>query len=128
VGDDEVSFKDMQRGTGWNKTGFLKLKLCCNQAAMDGLGYVWVDTCCIGKSSSAESTEAINSMYRWYQNATLCCAYLSDVRSKIVDKNCDFKYSEWFTRGWTLQELIAPAVVIFYNKEWHSLGTKKKKY
>jgi hypothetical protein len=122
--DDEVSLKDMQNGTATRKAGYAKLKLCCDQAAKDGLQYAWVDTCCIDKTSSAELTEAINSMYRWYKNAEVCYAYLSDVQSSEVSGNSGFEESAWFTRGWTLQELIAPANVEFYNCTWHKLGTK----
>lgn len=80
-------------------------------------------SCCIDKTSSAELTEAINSMFRWYKKSEVCYVYLSDVSS------CDyileqFKKARWFQRGWTLQELIAPDNVIFYSKEWHQFGTK----
>ncbi|KAH8596197.1 heterokaryon incompatibility protein-domain-containing protein [Bisporella sp. PMI_857] len=123
--NDEVSLQDMQDGTAIKKAGHAKLKLCCDQAAMDGLQYAWVDTCCIDKTSSAELTEAINSMYRWYQNATVCYAYLSDVQTSEVSGDASFGKSAWFTRGWTLQELIAPASVEFYNFTWQKLGTKE---
>jgi hypothetical protein len=123
--DDEVSLKDMQNATATRKAGYAKLKLCCDQAVKDGLHYAWVDTCCIDKTSSAELTEAINSMYRWYQNAAVCYVYLSDVQSSEVSCDSSFEESAWFTRGWTLQELIAPANVEFYNCTWHILGTKE---
>jgi hypothetical protein len=93
-------------------------------AASDSWKYVWVDTCCIDKSSSAELSESINSMYRWYQNARKCYAYLFDVHDSLVTEESAFARSEWFKRGWTLQELIAPRVVEFYNSEWVLLGTK----
>jgi hypothetical protein len=120
--DGEVSLQEMQNGTGSTKAGYAKLKLCCAQAVKDGLRYAWVDTCCIDKTSSAELTEAINSMYRWYQNAVVCYAYLSDVEGSNASS---FKESAWFTRGWTLQELIAPANVEFYDSTWRNLGTKE---
>jgi hypothetical protein len=87
------------------------------------LEYIWIDTCCIDKSSSAE---LINSMYRWYKNAYVCYAYLSDVlvvQDGKVDSSA-FAKSRWFTRGWTLQELIAPSNLIFYSRDWKSFGTK----
>jgi hypothetical protein len=70
-----------------------------------GLQYIWVDTCCIDKSSSAELLEAINSMFKWYQDAKVYYAYLADI-SKTVEggfSKTAFVRSRWFTRGWTLQ-------------------------
>ena len=83
------------------------------------LEWVWIDTCCIDKSSSADLSEAINSMYQWYENAVFCCVYLADVQTLS-----SFTASEWFTRGWTLQELLAPDNVAFLNRDWETLGTK----
>lgn len=88
--------------------------------------YVWVDTCCIDKTSSTELQEAINSMYRWYERAALCVVYLDDVtatedRSKLRNR---LSRSLWFTRGWTLQELIAPRNVLFLDRNWRSIGTR----
>ena len=77
--NDEVTFRDLVEGTGKGKTGYRKLTFCGKQAAQDGLELFWVDTCCIDKSSSSELTEAINSMFRWYQDASRCYVYLSDV-------------------------------------------------
>jgi len=117
--NEEVSFRDMQTGSGENKRGYRKLLFCGKQAADDGLRYFWVDTCCIDKTSSAELSEAINSMYMWYGAAEVCYAYLADVPS-----NCTFQNSRWFERGWTLQELIAPTEVIFFDEKWEPLGTR----
>jgi len=103
---EEITFRDLTDGTGKNKAGYRKLIFCGKQAANDGLQFFWVDTCCIDKSSSAELTEAINSMFRWYQGATKCYVYLSDV--SVGDDEFSrrwkpaFKKSKWFTRGWTL--------------------------
>ncbi|TGJ81604.1 hypothetical protein E0Z10_g7143 [Xylaria hypoxylon] len=125
-GDEEVSFREWQyeplKFVG-GKEGFNKIKLCCQQAATDGLEWVWVDTCCIDKSSSAELTEAINSMFRWYQNAAVCYTHLYDV---VDDIESNLAGSRWVTRGWTLQELIAPREVIFYSSGWQALGTRSK--
>src|SRR5271155_2971591 len=109
-GKDEISFQDMQTGSAGKKAGYTKIKFSSAQALDDGLDYFWVDTCCIDKSSSAELSEAINSMYRWYQNAQICYAYLADVivAEKPRGRGSAFERSRWFTRGWTLQELIAP--------------------
>src|SRR6266536_688246 len=114
-GAEEVSFKDMQpenRATAERKKGFVKIQGCCNQAQLDGYDWVWVDSCCIDKSSSAELSEAINSMFKWYHDAGICYAYLGDVPRGGFDpepKNLEdaFSKSRWFTRGWTLQELLA---------------------
>ncbi|KAL5316398.1 hypothetical protein ACEPPN_015443 [Leptodophora sp. 'Broadleaf-Isolate-01'] len=123
--NDEVSLKDMQDGIAAKKAGYAKIKFCCDQAAKDGLQYAWVDTCCIDKTSSSELTEAINSMYRWYQDAAVCYAYLSDVETSNASGKGSFGESAWFTRGWTLQELIAPSSVEFYNSAWKKFGTRE---
>jgi hypothetical protein len=124
---DEVSFYDMQHSNFARKEGYLKIKYSCDQALKDGINYVWVDTCCIDKSSSAELSEAINSMFRWYRDAKTCYAYLSDVppHSDPLSGNSAFPGSRWFTRGWTLQELIAPTSVYFYTAQWTCIGTKE---
>ena len=84
---EEVTFKDLMDGTGKGKTGYDKIHFCAQQAKRDGLQYFWVDTCCIDKSNSVELQEAINSMFRWYQNAVKCYVYLSDVSSPVFDTN-----------------------------------------
>ncbi|KAF4841318.1 Vegetative incompatibility protein HET-E-1 [Colletotrichum siamense] len=110
------------------KQGFRKLQQSAKQALSDGHTFMWIDTCCIDKSSSAELSEAINSMYQWYQNASICYAFLSDVsvtgNIEIVEQDALIRKSRWFTRGWTLQELIAPNDVQFYSAEWTLLGSK----
>ncbi|GAB1309854.1 Heterokaryon incompatibility domain-containing protein [Madurella fahalii] len=111
------------------KAGYSKITYACSQAAKDGYRYVWIDTCCIDKRSSAEVSEAINSMWSWYQRAAVCYAYLEDVHFDDYTQGYrtwkdDFSNSRWFTRGWTLQELLAPRKVVFYAKGWRILGTK----
>jgi hypothetical protein len=118
---EEVSFKDLTESKGTEKTGYTKLQFCGTQAAKDGLEFFWIDTCCIDKSSSAELTEAINSMFRWYSDATKCYVYLPDVSS---GNEQSLHTSRWFTRGWTLQELLAPAIVEFFSAEGNLLGDK----
>src|SRR5438045_3918289 len=116
---EEVTFKDIMKGTGKSKAGYSKIRFCGKQAAEDGLQHFWVDTCCIDKSSSAELTEAINSMFRWYKDASKCYVYLSDVSAgdgEQITWESAFQESRWFTRGWTLQELIAPPSVEFFSK------------
>ena len=128
--DDEVTFRDIIDGTGNNKSGLKKLQFCGNQAKADGLHYFWVDTCCIDKSNEKELTTAINSMFRWYQNAARCYVYLSDVSLRTQDGQAHvewdsaFRNSRWFTRGWTLQELLAPRIVEFYSRDNVRLGDK----
>ena len=152
--EDEVLFADMpQDSVGIRKStrakkGFIKLVYSCKQAIADGLEYLWVrlrsilannwhdddwitskiDTCCIDKSSSAELSEAINSMYTWYKNADVCYAYLDDVDSALDSQNNSYylalMQTLWVTRGWTLQELLAPRHMRFYSVNWVTLGTK----
>ncbi|KAH6683868.1 heterokaryon incompatibility protein-domain-containing protein, partial [Halenospora varia] len=126
--DSEVTFQDMQNGRGPEMAGWVKIRGCCIQAASDGFTYTWIDSCCIDKSSSAELSEAINSMFRWYQNAHVCYVYLSDVTpgpgQAHSQEESSFSQSKWFSRGWTLQELIAPDNIIFFDREWTEIGTK----
>lgn len=120
---DQVSFQDME-GDGARartKKGFEKIKDCCIFARDGGFDYAWVDTCCIDKASSAELSEALNSMYRWYEEAEICYAFLADITSTDEFKGC-----RWFDRGWTLQELIAPTELLFVNKDWEEMGSKKE--
>ncbi|USW48823.1 Putative heterokaryon incompatibility [Septoria linicola] len=133
---DEVRFEDIQSSRSLeHKRGYVKMRYACQQAMIHGLEYVWIDSCCIDKRSSAELSEAINSMYSWYREAACCYAYLADVgnpvrqRGTSVQSNRIATYqalrdSRWFKRGWTLQELIAPAKVHFYGQDWTFLGTK----
>jgi hypothetical protein len=131
--DEEVTLKDMTEGSGKTKAGYKKILFCGKQAAHDGLKYCWVDTCCIDKSNSTELSEAINSMFRWYRDATKCYVYLSDVSTNDHDQvdpslqswQSAFRKSRWFTRGWTLQELIAPLSVEFFCSNGKRLGDKK---
>src|SRR5580658_5596223 len=131
---EEVSLKDMMDGTATSKPGYDKIRFCGEQARRDDLQYFWIDTCCIDKSNSAELQEAINSMFSWYRNAVKCYVYLADVSRPALGTDgkpsqppweSSFRKSRWFTRGWTLQELIAPGSVKFFSKEGERLGNKK---
>ena len=124
---DLQNYKDIQEVDAKLKGGYQKIFFCAEQAKRDGLDHFWVDTCCIDKANNTELAEAINSMFRWYQNAKKCYVYLSDVESSILDVEGEsaFKQSRWFTRGWTLQELLAPALVTFYSREGELLGDKQ---
>ncbi|KAH0491242.1 hypothetical protein TgHK011_002680 [Trichoderma gracile] len=122
-GEGEVTFADVyqsQRETrGWDKIRR------SSQIAFDlGYSYIWIDTCCIDKSSSAELSEAINSMYQWYEKAGICIAFLEDFTATDEPSKPDFAHCRWFSRGWTLQELIAPSKLRFYSKDWKSIGTR----
>lgn len=133
-GPEEVTFGEMTSGKDFHfqKRGFSKITACCDMAQKYGYDFAWIDTCCIDKRSSAELTEAINSMYKWYQQAHMCFAYLEDVRSTPLETRkhgndieaSGFIDSRWFTRGWTLQELLAPRNVEFFSRDWVSIGTK----
>jgi hypothetical protein len=130
-GNEEVSFQDFMTGN-WRddstkQEGQEKIVRCCAAAAAEGFAYVWVDTCCIDKTSSAELSEAINSMFRWYYASAICFAYLKDVNSSQSPDmgEADFSKSRWFRRGWTLQELLAPIEVVFFGEDWEEIGTRK---
>ncbi|KAI1741485.1 hypothetical protein F4680DRAFT_66278 [Xylaria scruposa] len=132
--DQEVSFDGMVRGEERNKQGYRKVEFCRDQARLDGLQYFWIDTCCIDKSNSSELSEAINSMFHWYQRATKCYVYLTDVgrattteggQTSAPDLEGEFRASKWFTRGWTLQELLAPSLVSFFGCDGQPLGCKR---
>ncbi|RHZ64429.1 HET domain protein [Aspergillus thermomutatus] len=121
---EEVLFQDILSGAAPSKKGYGKITQCCAQALRDNLAYIWVDTFCIDKTSSAELSEALNSMYEWYQKAEVCYAYLCDVAEASGTAGGGFSGSVWFSRGWTLQELLAPARVEFFDAEWRALGSK----
>src|SRR4051812_9629963 len=139
-GTDEISFHDLEKDGVRDRPGYAKIEMICKTAAEAGISYAWIDTCCINKTDSAELSESINSMYRLYQDATVCYAYLADVpadwrptavhcglgiegwntgRNGGVVQDPDpanrFQRSQWFQRGWTLQELLAPSAVVFLN-------------
>ncbi|KIM97110.1 hypothetical protein OIDMADRAFT_130237 [Oidiodendron maius Zn] len=131
---EEVTYDELVAGTARNKAGgYAKIRFCGERAAEDGFRYFWVDTCCINKSIRQELDTAINSMFRWYQRANRCYVYLSDVQipAEVIDVQSfritwedAFRRSRWFTRGWTLQELLAPSTVEFFSKEGKRLGSK----
>jgi hypothetical protein len=138
-GVDEVILDDLLSGAARSKAGYQKIYFCGQQAARDDLQYFWVDTCCIDKRNLVELTRSINSMFRWYRNAAKCYVYMSDVppmsdvsTSAPPPENEDrqsvwelsFRKSRWFTRGWTLQELLAPTDVEFYSRHHLRLGDK----
>ena len=132
-GSGEVSFEDLVNDTGKKKAGYRKILFCGEQAARDKLEYFWVDTCCIDKRNLTELSRALNSMFRWYEKAVKCYVFLSDVSTPGVTNakaqqstwEAALRTSRWFTRGWTLQELIAPASVEFFSLQLQLLGDKR---
>ncbi|KAI1398157.1 HET-domain-containing protein [Hypoxylon fuscum] len=133
--DDEIIFDDIESGRANDASSktpaalasLSKLRGACKQAAEDGYEYIWIDSCCIDKRSSAELSEAINSMFAWYRDAAICYAFLLKAPNELgtAESKAEFAKNRWFTRGWTLQELLAPSEVIFFSGEWVPIGEKK---
>lgn len=119
--EDEVTFAEVTEGCHQGRRGWAKIEACCKRAVSEGYRYIWADTCCIDKKSSAELSEAINSMFQWYRNSDVCYAYLFDIQHSNM-----LAQSEWFTRGWTLQELLAPRESVFFSDDWTCLGSKSE--
>jgi hypothetical protein len=144
--EEEVTFQDFleDRNRLQQLRGYKKIISCCRLASDDGYQYLWVDTCCINKNSSAKLSEAINSMYEWYHYAGICYAYLGDMDDAVeiaanarsmleegptmsadeIMKESRLASSRWFSRGWTLQELLATSHVRFYSRDWQYVGSK----
>jgi len=128
-GEDEVVlYEDMKcRNDIKKKRGYRKIVKCCELALAAGYDWVWIDTCCIDKGSSAELSEAINSMFDWYKSSDICYVYLEDV-DIVGASDLTYQYfsrCRWVTRGWTLQELIAPEAMVFYSADWQACGTRQ---
>ena len=136
--EEEITYHEVQDSSSKKKAGYAKIQFCGQQAARDGYQHFWIDTCCINKDSHVELSEAITSMYRWYQYAQVCYVYLADVSTCLEFDGQDdldghgrrswkraFRKSRWFTRGWTLQELLAPKEVVFFSREGERLGSKR---
>ena len=126
-GDKETSYQEYMNVAPEERSSFAKIRGLCTLASSRGWEWVWIDTCCIDKKSSAELSEAINSMYNWYRKSVECYVYLCDVEwnSQDMDKSLrEFQRSVWFTRGWTLQELLAPGRVLFFDRHWKGIGDK----
>lgn len=129
---EECTFEDLRDGVGKSKPGYAKIEFCGKQARKDSLEFFWVDSVCINKANHAELSEAINSMFRWYRGAKKCYVHLSDVSAHKRDHEGQshqlwepaFRKSRWFTRGWTLQELLAPTSVEFFSRDGELLGSK----
>ncbi|KAH7379959.1 heterokaryon incompatibility protein-domain-containing protein, partial [Cadophora sp. MPI-SDFR-AT-0126] len=128
----ELTCQDIQTIHSHIARGWSKIEGACTQARKDHYDWIWIDSCCIDKTSSAELSEAINSMFVWYQNAEICYAYLSDVVDPIVNTvnwpPLAIRNSKWFTRGWTLQELLAPRSLRFFSGGWADLGLREERW
>ncbi|KAH7085888.1 kinesin light chain [Paraphoma chrysanthemicola] len=130
--NSEISFEEISNGTYEEKEeAYHKLRFCAEQAARDELQYFWIDTCCINMWDRDERSKSINSMFQWYKNASQCYVFLSDVsvstKTRPIQRSdweASFRQSNWFTRGWTLQELIAPVSVKFFSYEGEYIGDK----
>ncbi|CAN9276954.1 unnamed protein product [Alternaria alternata] len=132
---DEITYQELMDGkrrsireSDLARVGFRKLQFCQQRAAKEGLRYFWIDTCCINKQDQSELSYALNSMFHWYKQALRCYVYMSDVACTTggeAIQNMTFENSQWFKRGWTLQELIAPTSVVFYSREGTYIGSKR---
>jgi hypothetical protein len=127
--DGEITLQEFQGGLNQANPGWQKIRQFCEYARQKEHAFVWIDTCCIDKTSSAELSEAINSMFSWYRKAECCYAYLNDVPARGDHEASTwtrlFKASKWFTRGWTLQEMLAPHKLIFVCDNWREdVGTR----
>lgn len=116
---DEVTFADYADAAAQNGNRFRKIRHLCSRALADDLNFAWIDTCCIDKTNSVELSEAINSMFTWYMDSAICYVFLADYHGPQGLGQC-----EWFTRGWTLQELVAPDQVHFYDDRMAYLGSR----
>ncbi|KAK1834626.1 heterokaryon incompatibility protein-domain-containing protein [Podospora conica] len=125
-GDCEITFEAMSSRASevHTRKEYAKIRGAIDEAKKRDIEYLWVDTCCIDKRSSAELSEAINSMFQWYKDAWVCFAFLEDLdQDAIVEK--ELGKCRWFTRGWTQQELIAPRELWFFDRGWSARGTRK---
>lgn len=132
--EQEITFEDLNaaqlKDVREQSPQLEKIRGACSQAKKDKLDWIWIDSCCINKDSSQELTRSINSMFQWYQKATVCYTYLTDVEltpgTHLFEQQDTKgrKYSEWFERGWTLQELLAPRHMVFFDKNWELIGTR----
>ncbi|KAG1904146.1 uncharacterized protein F5891DRAFT_1140549 [Suillus fuscotomentosus] len=117
-GSGEVRLQDIRQGESIytsRYSGLSKLQNFYRITKSQQLRWAWCDTCCIDLTNSVELQEAINSMFRWYRGSALTIIYLSDISNSTLDA---LMRSLWLTRGWTLQELLAPRVILFYRRDW----------
>jgi hypothetical protein len=131
--EQEVTYDDLCNDRGRDKAGYKKVQFGAQQANRDGLQYFWMDTCCINKANPFELQDAISSIFRLFRGAARCYVFLSDVSSSKRKADSEgteapwmaaFRYSRWFTRAWTLQELLAPRKLDFFSREGTRLGSR----
>ncbi|OTA87334.1 hypothetical protein M434DRAFT_399514 [Hypoxylon sp. CO27-5] len=128
--DQEISYQEMiaisenPNHPAAEKRGYAKVVETCQKGKHYNIAYAWVDTCCIDKTSSSELSEAINSMYRWYQQAEVCYVLLTDYDAASASLTDALPKCRWWTRGWCLQELVAPLRVEFFDARWNYIGLK----
>jgi hypothetical protein len=134
-GPEEITYKNIiqnpisdEKSPARQLQGFAKVKDTCKLASDDGYSWVWIDSCCIDKESSTDVDKAINSMWAYYMKSNICYVYMADIPDALAGWSINFQKSNWFTRGWTLQELIAPVYVEFYAADWSPIGTKLERY
>ena len=130
VNNSGMTLEDIRDQSVRERKGYSKVVGAMRQAASNGYEYIWIDTCCIDKSNSAELSEGINSMYAWYQKAEICYVILDEVPGRdAANFETEFKACDWFERGWTLQELLVPKDVIFFGRlskgTWNMLGNRR---
>ncbi|THV01249.1 HET-domain-containing protein [Dendrothele bispora CBS 962.96] len=113
-----VEMYEQHQGTK-AKPAYHKIVEACIKALSDGVEYLWVDTCCIDQEDQTDVHRNVKNMYSYYRNSRICYAYLVD-----MGHQSSFGQSRWFTRGWTLQELLAPPEVIFFDSNWGYIGSR----
>ena len=135
--EDELKYEDFRAqdlldGTNSGRA-YDKVRNACRIARDNHFEWIWIDSCCINKASSEETSSSINSMFKWYQEADVCYVYLFDVQYRdnrasniesFTSNGVHGKASEWFERGWTLQELLAPRSMMFFDASWEPIGTR----
>ncbi|KAK3384061.1 heterokaryon incompatibility protein-domain-containing protein [Lasiosphaeria ovina] len=105
--------------------GYGKILEACKLARQHQLEWIWIDTACIDKTSSADLSEAINSMFRWYRDSKVCYAYLADLEPGWAEPDPALSRCRWFTRGWCLQELLAPSRLQLLANDWSLIGKRR---
>ena len=132
----EIQFEELNQATLEtvrdlrNRPGYRKIVESCSLTRKQGLEWLWMDTCCIMRESKTELSEAVNSMYQWYRNSEICFAYLHDVKFPFTTEPDAEMFPtsngrpKWFSCSWTLQELLAPRVIHFFDQDWQRIGDK----
>lgn len=122
--EHEATFADVRDAQNTATTGYRKVQEFAEyvKTHVPAIDWLWIDTCCINRENPNELSRAINLMFEWYRKADICLAYLRDVEG--AEGRGSFERSQWFERGWTLQELLAPRTVVFLSRTWEVIGNK----